>query len=152
MSGTLQRCRNSKRSWRSLWFLLKDKVLYTYPQPEVMHTVTFFLTLTCNMQLLISPYVVFFYIRRGLHARPFLSWVSLWGQRLKGRAACFSCTTKALSSTLSEPRTVTLHCGKNTYYIHTIQQFIMCTYSIGISKSYIFLKEIITFIQQGFIK
>ncbi|XP_026069086.1 FYVE, RhoGEF and PH domain-containing protein 5-like isoform X1 [Carassius auratus] len=34
MSGTLQRCRNSKRSWRSLWFLLKDKVLYTYPQPE----------------------------------------------------------------------------------------------------------------------
>ncbi|XP_016418659.1 FYVE, RhoGEF and PH domain-containing protein 5b isoform X2 [Sinocyclocheilus rhinocerous] len=34
MSGTLQRCRNSKRSWRSLWFLLKNKVLYTYPQPE----------------------------------------------------------------------------------------------------------------------
>ncbi|KAM9482620.1 FYVE, RhoGEF and PH domain-containing protein 5b isoform 1-T1 [Clarias gariepinus] len=34
MSGTLQRSRNSKRSWRSLWFLLKDKVLYTYPQPE----------------------------------------------------------------------------------------------------------------------
>ncbi|XP_051563420.1 FYVE, RhoGEF and PH domain-containing protein 5-like [Myxocyprinus asiaticus] len=34
MSGTLQRCRNSKRSWKSLWFLLKDKVLYTYPQPE----------------------------------------------------------------------------------------------------------------------
>ncbi|XP_043098241.1 FYVE, RhoGEF and PH domain-containing protein 5 [Puntigrus tetrazona] len=34
MSGTLQRCRNSKRSWRSLWFLLKDKVLYAYPQPE----------------------------------------------------------------------------------------------------------------------
>ncbi|XP_051996407.1 FYVE, RhoGEF and PH domain-containing protein 5-like isoform X2 [Xyrauchen texanus] len=34
MSGTLQRCRNSKRSWKNLWFLLKDKVLYTYPQPE----------------------------------------------------------------------------------------------------------------------
>ncbi|XP_067316167.1 FYVE, RhoGEF and PH domain-containing protein 5 [Pseudorasbora parva] len=34
MSGTLQRCKNSKRSWRSLWFLLKDRVLYTYPQPE----------------------------------------------------------------------------------------------------------------------
>ncbi|KAF4112384.1 FYVE, RhoGEF and PH domain-containing protein 5 isoform X2 [Onychostoma macrolepis] len=34
MSGTLQRYRNSKRSWRSLWFLLKDKVLYAYPQPE----------------------------------------------------------------------------------------------------------------------
>ncbi|TRY54961.1 hypothetical protein DNTS_020723 [Danionella cerebrum] len=34
MSGTLQRSKNSKRSWRSLWFLLKDKVLYTYPQPE----------------------------------------------------------------------------------------------------------------------
>ncbi|XP_042582162.1 FYVE, RhoGEF and PH domain-containing protein 5 [Cyprinus carpio] len=34
MSGTLHRCRNSKRSWRSLWFLLKDKVLYAYPQPE----------------------------------------------------------------------------------------------------------------------
>ncbi|TVK90571.1 FYVE, RhoGEF and PH domain-containing protein 5 [Bagarius yarrelli] len=34
MSGTLQRSRNSKRSWKSLWFLLKDKVLYTYPQPE----------------------------------------------------------------------------------------------------------------------
>lgn len=60
MSGTLQRCRTSKRSWRSLWFLLKDKVLYTYPQPEVMHTVTFLHTLTCNMQLLISPCVFFF--------------------------------------------------------------------------------------------
>ncbi|KAI7807675.1 FYVE, RhoGEF and PH domain-containing protein 5 [Triplophysa rosa] len=34
MSGTLQRYKNSKRSWRSLWFLLKDKVLYTYPQSE----------------------------------------------------------------------------------------------------------------------
>ncbi|KAF7711692.1 FYVE, RhoGEF and PH domain-containing protein 5-like [Silurus meridionalis] len=34
MSGTLQRSRSRKRSWKSLWFLLKDKVLYTYPQPE----------------------------------------------------------------------------------------------------------------------
>ncbi|XP_072540595.1 FYVE, RhoGEF and PH domain-containing protein 5b isoform X2 [Salminus brasiliensis] len=34
MSGTLERSRNSRRSWKSLWFLLKDKVLYTYPQPE----------------------------------------------------------------------------------------------------------------------
>lgn len=59
MSGTLQRCKNSKRSWRSLWFLLKDKVLYTYPQPEVLHTVTFLHTLTCNMQFLISPLCLF---------------------------------------------------------------------------------------------
>ncbi|XP_030633738.1 FYVE, RhoGEF and PH domain-containing protein 5b isoform X2 [Chanos chanos] len=34
MSGTLQRSKNRKRSWRRLWFLLKDKVLYTYHQPE----------------------------------------------------------------------------------------------------------------------
>ncbi|XP_066519395.1 FYVE, RhoGEF and PH domain-containing protein 5-like [Hoplias malabaricus] len=34
ISGTLQRSRNSRRSWKSLWFLLKDKVLYTYPEPE----------------------------------------------------------------------------------------------------------------------
>ncbi|KAL7891448.1 hypothetical protein AOLI_G00009240 [Acnodon oligacanthus] len=34
MSGTLQRSHNSRRSWKNLWFLLKDKVLYAYPQPE----------------------------------------------------------------------------------------------------------------------
>lgn len=50
MSGTLQRSRNSKRSWKSLWFHLKDKVLYTYPQPEVKHAGTF----TFNECLLIK--------------------------------------------------------------------------------------------------
>ncbi|KAI4892730.1 hypothetical protein NFI96_009609 [Prochilodus magdalenae] len=34
MSGSLQRSQNSRRSWKNLWFLLKDKVLYAYPQPE----------------------------------------------------------------------------------------------------------------------
>lgn len=35
ISGTLQRSKKSKRSWKRLWFLLKDKVLYTYRAQEV---------------------------------------------------------------------------------------------------------------------
>lgn len=35
ISGSLQRSKKSKRSWKRLWFLLKDKVLYTYRAQEV---------------------------------------------------------------------------------------------------------------------
>ncbi|XP_015815260.3 FYVE, RhoGEF and PH domain-containing protein 5b isoform X1 [Nothobranchius furzeri] len=34
ISGTLQRSKKSKRNWKRLWFLLKDKVLYTYRAQE----------------------------------------------------------------------------------------------------------------------
>uniref|UniRef100_A0A8C6VXD7 FYVE, RhoGEF and PH domain containing 5 n=1 Tax=Nothobranchius furzeri TaxID=105023 RepID=A0A8C6VXD7_NOTFU len=34
MSGSLQRRKKSKRKWKRLWFLLKDKVLYTFTAPE----------------------------------------------------------------------------------------------------------------------
>ncbi|XP_029357652.1 FYVE, RhoGEF and PH domain-containing protein 5b isoform X2 [Echeneis naucrates] len=34
MSGSLQRTKKSKRNWKRLWFLLKDKVLYTYRAQE----------------------------------------------------------------------------------------------------------------------
>ncbi|MED6243645.1 hypothetical protein ATANTOWER_024267 [Ataeniobius toweri] len=34
ISGTLQRSKTSKRNWKRLWFLLKDKVLYTYRAQE----------------------------------------------------------------------------------------------------------------------
>uniref|UniRef100_A0A3P8UVJ1 FYVE, RhoGEF and PH domain containing 5b n=1 Tax=Cynoglossus semilaevis TaxID=244447 RepID=A0A3P8UVJ1_CYNSE len=34
ISGTLQRSKKSKRNWKRLWFLLKDKVLYTYRARE----------------------------------------------------------------------------------------------------------------------
>lgn len=35
ISGTLQRSKTSKRNWKRLWFLLRDKVLYTYRVQEV---------------------------------------------------------------------------------------------------------------------
>lgn len=35
MSGSLQRRKKSKRKWKTLWFLLKDKVLYTFSAREV---------------------------------------------------------------------------------------------------------------------
>lgn len=35
ISGTLQRSKKSKKNWKRLWFLLKDKVLYTYRAQEV---------------------------------------------------------------------------------------------------------------------
>lgn len=35
MSGVLQRRKKSKRKWKRLWFLLKDKVLYTFTAREV---------------------------------------------------------------------------------------------------------------------
>uniref|UniRef100_A0A3P8TG91 FYVE, RhoGEF and PH domain containing 5a n=1 Tax=Amphiprion percula TaxID=161767 RepID=A0A3P8TG91_AMPPE len=34
ISGSLQRSKKSKRNWKKLWFLLKDKVLYTYRAEE----------------------------------------------------------------------------------------------------------------------
>ncbi|KAB5536858.1 hypothetical protein PHYPO_G00112140 [Pangasianodon hypophthalmus] len=34
MSGSLQRRKKSKRKWKRLWFLLKDKVLYTFTARE----------------------------------------------------------------------------------------------------------------------
>ncbi|XP_049895112.1 FYVE, RhoGEF and PH domain-containing protein 5-like isoform X2 [Epinephelus moara] len=34
ISGTLQRSKKSKRNWKRLWFLLRDKVLYTYRAQE----------------------------------------------------------------------------------------------------------------------
>uniref|UniRef100_A0A3Q2VIP0 FYVE, RhoGEF and PH domain containing 5a n=1 Tax=Haplochromis burtoni TaxID=8153 RepID=A0A3Q2VIP0_HAPBU len=34
MSGSLQRRKKSKRKWKRLWFLLKDKVLYTFTASE----------------------------------------------------------------------------------------------------------------------
>ncbi|XP_072238357.1 FYVE, RhoGEF and PH domain-containing protein 5b isoform X2 [Leuresthes tenuis] len=34
ISGNLQRSKKSKRNWKRLWFLLKDKVLYTYRAQE----------------------------------------------------------------------------------------------------------------------
>uniref|UniRef100_A0A8C3A1I6 Uncharacterized protein n=1 Tax=Cyclopterus lumpus TaxID=8103 RepID=A0A8C3A1I6_CYCLU len=34
ISGTLQRSKTSKRNWKRLWFLLRDKVLYTYRAQE----------------------------------------------------------------------------------------------------------------------
>ncbi|GAA6215766.1 FYVE, RhoGEF and PH domain-containing protein 5-like isoform X1 [Lates japonicus] len=34
ISGSLQRSKRSKRNWKRLWFLLKDKVLYTYRAQE----------------------------------------------------------------------------------------------------------------------
>lgn len=35
VSGSLQRRKKSKRKWKRLWFLLKDKVLYTFTAREV---------------------------------------------------------------------------------------------------------------------
>nr|XP_020463561.1 FYVE, RhoGEF and PH domain-containing protein 5-like isoform X2 [Monopterus albus] len=34
ISGSLQRSKKSKRNWKRMWFLLKDKVLYTYRAQE----------------------------------------------------------------------------------------------------------------------
>ncbi|XP_026163532.1 FYVE, RhoGEF and PH domain-containing protein 5b isoform X2 [Mastacembelus armatus] len=34
ISGSLQRSKKSKRNWKRLWFLIKDKVLYTYRAQE----------------------------------------------------------------------------------------------------------------------
>ncbi|KAI1890889.1 hypothetical protein AGOR_G00158250 [Albula goreensis] len=34
MSGSLHRCKRSKRNWKKLWFLIKDKVLYTFTARE----------------------------------------------------------------------------------------------------------------------
>ncbi|XP_064160599.1 FYVE, RhoGEF and PH domain-containing protein 5 [Anguilla rostrata] len=34
MSGSLHRCKRSKKNWKKLWFLIKDKVLYTFTTRE----------------------------------------------------------------------------------------------------------------------
>lgn len=35
MSGYLDRMKANKRQWKRLWFVIKDKVLYTYAASEV---------------------------------------------------------------------------------------------------------------------
>lgn len=43
MSGYLQRSKGSKKAWKRLWFVIKDKVLYTYAASEVScHASQFF--------------------------------------------------------------------------------------------------------------
>lgn len=34
MNGPLRRCKRNKRHWKNLWFVIKDKVLYTYTTSE----------------------------------------------------------------------------------------------------------------------
>ena len=35
MSGYLQRTKSNKKQWKRLWFVIKNKVLYTYAASEV---------------------------------------------------------------------------------------------------------------------
>lgn len=37
MSGYLQRSKGNKKQWKRLWFVIKNKVLYTYAASEVTH-------------------------------------------------------------------------------------------------------------------
>lgn len=36
MSGYLQRSKGNKKHWKRLWFVIKNKVLYTYAASEVL--------------------------------------------------------------------------------------------------------------------
>lgn len=38
MSGYLYRSKGSKKPWKHLWFVIKNKVLYTYAASEVRWT------------------------------------------------------------------------------------------------------------------
>lgn len=62
MSGSLQRRKKSKRKWKRLWFLLKDKVLYTFTAREVRgHRVSHTSPKTLTHTLLITeafPYTL----------------------------------------------------------------------------------------------
>lgn len=42
MSGYLYRSKGSKKPWKHLWFVIKNKVLYTYAASEVRRTLVFF--------------------------------------------------------------------------------------------------------------
>ena len=35
MSGYLERSKGNKKQWKRFWFVIKDKVLYTYAASEV---------------------------------------------------------------------------------------------------------------------
>lgn len=87
ISGTLQRSKKSKRNWKRLWFLLKDKVLYTYRAREVRGNMHSPLTCTALIHSLThSPKVVKritvvmatsrVLYRKKLHQRRCLCWVS----------------------------------------------------------------------------
>lgn len=53
ISGSLHRSKKSKRNWKRLWFLLKDKVLYTYRAQEVRGNMHSPLTWTAHIYSLI---------------------------------------------------------------------------------------------------
>jgi len=40
ISGYLSRCKRGKRHWKKRWFVIKDKVLYTYIANEVLCKLT----------------------------------------------------------------------------------------------------------------
>ncbi|CAB1353503.1 unnamed protein product [Coregonus sp. 'balchen'] len=50
MSGSLQRRKKSKRKWKRLWFILKDKVLYTFTARELYHKKTLYYTFRADDQ------------------------------------------------------------------------------------------------------
>ncbi len=73
MSGSLQRRKKSKRKWKRLWFLLKDKVLYTFKArevrgPRVSHTNRHYIM---YKQILLHTYTHY-----NLHKLHLICWIN----------------------------------------------------------------------------
>lgn len=52
MSGYLNRSKGSKKQWKRLWFVIKNKVLYTYAASEVLGLDPLLLSDFCAASLL----------------------------------------------------------------------------------------------------
>lgn len=114
ISGSLQRSKKSKRSWKRLWFLLKDKVLYTYRAQEVRRNKHALAMQTkCTFSYLCS-----FSCRRKSLLRLCLCWGSQWSPPIgspvrKRRPASSGFTTKVLYTTLLKLPTSTQPRGES---------------------------------------
>lgn len=108
MSGYLQRSKGNKKHWKRLWFVIKNKVLYTYAASEV-----FRLSDLCwifTVQLGSVPVLPFRMLQLW---RVNLCWAFSWERRRTGPLRNFSssCITKIRCFTFSRLMTSRQHKG-----------------------------------------
>lgn len=118
ISGYLNRSKGNKKHWKRLWFVIKNKVLYTYAASEVpsgsFWVFFFFFLIKFNKMLLLLFHLTAFSIcRTWQRLRVSHSWASFFGRRKTDRpkSCSSSCITRTTCTTSSERTTSPPHRG-----------------------------------------
>lgn len=105
MSGYLQRSKGYKKHWKRLWFVIKNKVLYTYAASEVLRLR--FLRQIYGAARWHAGWVTALPFRMSPLWRVSLCWGFSWERRRTGRLrnCSSSCITKTRCFTFLKPMT-----------------------------------------------